>query len=328
MNIGIIFGGKSFEHEISIITAYQLRKKLMLYHRIFMIYVDIEGGVHSCSKMTINDFKERKYKFKKLNIKSLELDVIIGAMHGENGEDGYAYNFARICNVKYFGSKGFGSSICLDKYKTYNFLSKNEINMIPSYVYTYENYLNGDNIEEFPCIVKPLYGGSSIGIEVINNSDEAISKLSSAFEYTDRILVQKYYENVIEYNLALTEDDYSNLEKINNKNEIFSFENKYTDSFKLIHQELVDDELYERFKEISRKVYNLLDLNGIVRIDFFLLDNEIYVNEVNTTPGALSMYLFDDFIEVFNKSLNRELRIKNVKYKVNYGILKNTNINK
>ena len=328
MNIGIIFGGKSFEHEISIITAYQLKKKLLEYHNVYMIYVDINGNIYDCSKMNLNNFKNNKLRFNKLKLNKLHLDIIIGAMHGENGEDGYAYNFARINNIKYFGSKGFGSSIALDKYKTYTYLSNNGIKMIPSYIYTYNDYLKGKDIEEYPCIVKPLYGGSSIGIEVIKNNDEAICKLSNAFEFTDKILVQKYYDNIIEYNLALTEFDYSNLERINSKNEIFSFENKYNDSFKLIHQELINDDLYDRFKEIGRKVYELLDLNGIIRIDFFLINNEIYVNEVNTTPGALSMYLFDDFMEVFNKSLNNVLREKNVNYKVNYGILKNSNINK
>ena len=328
MNIGIIFGGKSFEHEISIITAYQVKKKLEEYHNVYMIYVDINGNIYNSSKMSLNDFKENKLKFKRLNLKNMKLDIIVGAMHGENGEDGYAYNFARINNIKYFGSKGFGSSISLDKYKSYNYLSHNGIKMIESKIYTYDDYLYGKDIEEFPCIIKPINGGSSIGIEIINNQEEVIDKLSKVFRYTDKVIIQKYYENISEYNMALTEFDYSNLERINNKDNIFTFENKYNDSFKFMHQELNNDKLYNDFKDVSRKVYELLDLNGIVRIDFFLIDNEIYVNEINTTPGALSMYLFDDFIEVFNKSLKYTLRENNVKINVNYSILKNSNINK
>mgnify|MGYP003318676605 CR=1 FL=1 len=133
---------------------------------------------------------------------------------------------------------------------------------------------------------------------------------------------------MIEYNLALSEFDYSNLERINNKSEIFTYENKYTDSFKLLHQEISDNDRIEEFKEVARKIYNMLDLNGIVRIDFFVIDNRIYVNEINTIPGALSMYLFDDFIDVFNRSLNYALRDNYVKYMINYSILKNSKINK
>ena len=143
MNIGILFGGKSFEHSISIITAYQLKNKLQDYHNIFMIYFDINGNVYDCSKLTFKEFKENKKGFKKLNLSKMKLDLIVGAMHGENGEDGLAYNFARINNLPYFGSKGFGSSISLDKYKTYQFLSKNGIDMIDTYLYTYQDYLNG-----------------------------------------------------------------------------------------------------------------------------------------------------------------------------------------
>ena len=328
MNIGIIFGGKSFEHEISIITAFQVKNKLESLYKISMIYVDINGCIFDSSKSLLADFKQGKPKLKKINIKRLNLDILIGCMHGENGEDGYACNFAKIYNIKYFGSDTFGSSICLDKYKTYNYLSNNGIKMIETYIYTYEDYLEGKKIDNFPLIIKPLLGGSSVGIEVIKSKEELTDGLIRAFDYSKKLIIQPYIENLIEYNLALTEEDYSILERINNKSDIFSFENKYQDSFKLMHQELTDVDKLEDFKKIARKVYDILDLSGIVRIDFFVIDNEIYVNEINTTPGALAMYLFDDFIEVFNKSLNYKLREEYVKYNLNYSILKNSNINK
>lgn len=328
MNIGIIFGGKSFEHEISVITAYQVKKKLEEMYKISMLYVDINGVVWDSTKSLLNDYKIGKPKLKKLNINRLNLNVIVGCMHGENGEDGYAYNFARINNIKYFGTKGFGSSICMDKYKSFNYLTNNGIKMIDTYVYTFNDYLTGKLIENFPVIVKPIYGGSSLGVVVIKNKDELVEGLIEAFTYTDTLVVQPFVEQVVEYNMALTEEDYSVLERINHKSEIFSYQNKYSDSFKLLHQELTNMDKLEEFKTIGRRVYEILSLNGIVRIDFFLIDDEIYVNEINTTPGALSIYLFDDFMEVFNKSLNYVLKENYVKYKLNYSILKNSNINK
>lgn len=328
MNIGIIFGGKSFEHEISVITAYQVKKKLEEMYKISMLYVDINGVVWDSTKSLLNDYKIGKPKLKKLNINRLNLNVIVGCMHGENGEDGYAYNFARINNIKYFGTKGFGSSICMDKYKSFNYLTNNGIKMVDTYVYTFNDYLTGKLIENFPVIVKPIYGGSSLGVVVIRNKDELVEGLIEAFTYTDTLVVQPFVEQVVEYNMALTEEDYSVLERINHKSEIFSYQNKYSDSFKLLHQELTNMDKLEEFKTIGRRVYEILSLNGIVRIDFFLIDDEIYVNEINTTPGALSIYLFDDFMEVFNKSLNYVLKENYVKYKLNYSILKNSNINK
>lgn len=328
MNIGIIFGGKSFEHEISVITAFQVKKKLEEMYKISMLYVDINGVVWDSTKSLLNDYKIGKPKLKKLNINRLNLNVIVGCMHGENGEDGYAYNFARINNIKYFGTKGFGSSICMDKYKSFNYLTNNGIKMIDTYVYTFNDYLKGKLIEDLPVIVKPIYGGSSLGVVVIKNKEELVEGLIEAFTYTDTLVVQPFIEQVVEYNMALTEEDYSVLERINHKSEIFSYQNKYSDSFKLLHQELTNMDKLEEFKTIARRVYELLSLNGIVRIDFFVIDDEIYVNEINTTPGALSIYLFDDFMEVFNKSLNYVLKENYVKYKLNYSILKNSNINK
>ena len=328
MNIGIIFGGKSFEHEISVITAFQVKKKLEEMYKISMLYVDINGVDWDSTKSLLNDYKIGKPKLKKLNINRLNLNVIVGFMQCENGEDGYAYNFARINNIKYFGTKGFGSSICMDNYKSFNYLSNNGIKMIDTYVYTFNDYLTGKLIENFPVIVKPIYGGSSLGVVVIKNKDELVEGLIEAFTYTDTLVVQPFVEQVVEYNMALTEEDYSVLERINHKSEIFSYQNKYSDSFKLLHQELTNMDKLEEFKTIGRRVYEILSLNGIVRIDFFLIDDEIYVNEINTTPGALSIYLFDDFMEVFNKSLNYVLKENYVKYKLNYSILKNSNINK
>ena len=81
----LISGGNSVEHEISIITAYQLKKKLLEYHNVYMIYVDINGNIYDCSKMNLNNFKNNKLSFNKLKLNKLHLDIIIGAMHGENG---------------------------------------------------------------------------------------------------------------------------------------------------------------------------------------------------------------------------------------------------
>lgn len=305
INLGIIFGGKSYEHDISIITAYQLRKKLELNYNIFLIYITIDGKIYDASRMLLDDFKHQKYKrLKKLKLKKMHLQIIVGAMHGENGEDGLAYSFARLNNIKYFGCDLFAGSLCLDKYKSYQFLAANGIKMLDTEFYCYKDYLSGKKLEKFPCIVKPLSGGSSLGIVVIKDASELEQLLVKAFSYSEELIVEPYYENIEEYNLALSEEDYSNLERINKKDDIFSFDNKYSDSFKVMHQSIDSNaRLYKKFCKVGRKVYDLIGAKGIIRIDFFLINNEIIVNEVNTTPGALAMYLFDDFIKVFNKSI-------------------------
>ncbi len=324
IRLGILFGGRSYEHEISIITAYQLKKKLEKEYELHFIYVSLNGDFYNADRMELNDFKvENKTKLKKLNLKKLNLAAVVIAMHGENGEDGLGAAFAKLNHLKYVGCDLLAASICMDKYKSYLYLNSNGIPMVNTLRYTYQDYLSGQMLEEFPCIVKPVKGGSSLGIVVIKKPEDCQKLLKTAFEYSHELVVQPYYEELEEYNLALSEDEISILEKIHKKDDIFSFENKYSDSFKLMHQGLVEQEDYEAFTDIGRRVYDFLGAHGIIRIDFFKINNQIYVNEVNTTPGALAMYLFPDFNQVFKKTLDRVLRTEEKSYPNSHFLIKN-----
>ncbi len=328
MKLGIIFGGKSYEHEISVITAFQLKKKLEKEYELHMIYVSLEGKIYNADKMKLKDFKFNHYKkLKKLKLHKWGLNVLVGAMHGENGEDGLAAAFAKIHNIKYFGCDLFASSLCLDKYRTYLYLSNNGVKMVKTMYYTYEDYLKNKKIKYMPCIIKPLCGGSSIGISIAKTEEELDSKLNEAFSYSKEVIIEPYYEELLEFNLALNEKNFSQLEEIHKKDEIFSFENKYSDSFKVIHQSIIEHNRYDEFCKIARKVYNLIGAKGIIRLDFFMIDGVIYVNEVNTTPGALAMYLFEDFNQIFSEALKNCLAEEDKKYPNTHFLLKN-NINK
>lgn len=328
MRLGILFGGASYEHEISIITAYQLKKKIEKEYEIHLVYVSLDGKFYNADKMRLNDFKLSQYKkLKKLKLDKLKLDVIVGAMHGENGEDGLACAFAKIHGIKYLGCDLFAGSLSLDKYRSYLYLAKNGVKMVKTMGYTYEDYLKNKKIPYMPCIIKPVYGGSSIGIVIAKTKEELPDKLNEAFGYSKEVIIEPYYESLEEYNLALNETTFSELEQIHKRDDIFSFENKYSDSFKVVHQNIVEHPKYEDFCKVARKTYDLIHARGIIRIDFFLINDEIYVNEINTTPGALAMYLFSDFSEVFHDSLKICLQEKSKTYPNSHFLLKN-NINK
>lgn len=333
MNLGILFGGNSLEHEISIITAYQTKKRLEKNHNINMIYIDFENNIYNCNKMELNDFKNnnlkklKKASLVKNGLKGIMLDCMILSLHGENSEDGIGAALCRFYHIPYVGSDILASSIALDKYRCYKYLSNNGINMIDSILYTYDDYLNGKKIDVFPCIIKPIYGGSSIGIFICNNELELDEKIVESFKSSDQVIIQRYYDNISEFNLAVYENGVSRLDKIDVKNSFFTFEDKYISEFKQMHKAMCDDSLYSNFKEIGRNVYKLLDASGIIRIDFFMIDNDIYVNEVNIIPGGLAMYLFDDFDRVINECINIAIMKKNNIYKKG-NFLAKSNINK
>ncbi|MGM9969728.1 MAG: ATP-grasp domain-containing protein [Anaeroplasma sp.] len=327
MKIGILFGGNSLEHEISIITAFQLKNKLKSIYDVVMLYIDFDSKIFDVSTTTLNDFKNNKIKARIISMEKVKnkIDCIIIATHGENGEDGIAAALCEFYNIPYVGCNVLAASLCMNKWKTYQLLSRNGITMLETKHYTFNDFLNGIDLNDFPVIIKPIYGGSSIGISVCNKKEELDDCLIEAFKYNDEIIVQKYYKNLEEYNLAIYEGGVSELEKITNKNDIFSFDNKYNESFKQFHQKLIDEK--EEFVNISKEIYKILGLSGLIRIDFFKINNEIIVNEINTTPGALAMYLFPNFEYVIKDLVNLALTKKKKRYSRG-NFLKNCEINK
>lgn len=331
MKIGIIFGGNSKEHEISIITAYAVKRKLINFYDVKMIYIDFNQNVYDASKLSLNDFKNKKYKKLKKTmlvqhgIKSTSLDCAVLAVHGENCEDGIISALCRFYNIPFVGCDILASSISLDKFATYQYL-KNDLPLIETKRYTRHDFIIGNVVDYFPCILKPTYGGSSIGINICSSKDEFFIKAKESLKECDEIIIQPFYKDIIEYNMAFYENGNSKLEKIDKKSEYFSFDDKYNESFKMIHQKLVlDDE--EKFITLGRRVYELLRCKGIIRIDFFKIKDEIYINEINTIPGSLGMYLFDNFSNILMEEIELEMKRKNNVYCMN-GYLQIKSFNK
>lgn len=331
MKIGIFFGGNSKEHEISIITAYAVKRKLINFYDVKMIYIDFNQNVYDASKLSLNDFKNKKYKKLKKTmlvqhgIKSTSLDCAVLAVHGENCEDGIISALCRFYNIPFVGCDILASSISLDKFATYQYL-KNDLPLIETKRYTRHDFIIGNVVDYFPCILKPTYGGSSIGINICSSKDEFFIKAKESLKECDEIIIQPFYKDILEYNMAFYENGNSKLEKIDKKSEYFSFDDKYNESFKMIHQKLVlDDE--EKFITLGRRVYELLRCKGIIRIDFFKIKDEIYINEINTIPGSLGMYLFDNFSNILMEEIELEMKRKNNVYCMN-GYLQIKSFNK
>lgn len=321
MNLGILFGGNSLEHEISIVSAYGLSKRLSPFYQITMIYMDHQHNIFQSNRLSLSDYKEnnlkklKKTRFVFKGIKNKKIDCMLLCMHGENGEDGIASALCRYYKIPFVGSEILASSICIDKNASYRYLAKNGVPMVKTQSYTYQDYIKGKRIKEYPCIIKPVYGGSSIGIYVCKDEGEFEQNIVHAFEYGKEFIIQPYFETLEEFNLAIYEKGFSKLERIDKKDEIFSFNNKYNESFKLMHQTLEENELYESIKKIGRKAYELLRCSGIIRIDFFVIEGKVYLNEVNILPGALAMYLFDDFISVIESCIEVAMQKKEIVYK-------------
>lgn len=325
MNIGILFGGKSYEHDISIITANIIYHALKDKHEVLLLYITKDGNFEQPKKMNINDFasdkKYRKFLFAKGGIKVgckyKDVDVLITTMHGINGEDGLASIICNLYNIPFVGSNHISSGLLMDKYLTYAVLRSNCINTIHT-----KYFLKNDkiNINDFPVIVKPARLGSSIGISKITSYDDLERKCKEAFLYDDKIIIQPFIEEFREFNQAAYFTDgniiVSNVEEVFKSLDILSFEDKYVSSkVGKGHAFVFDEKIIARISEITKKIYSLFELSGIVRIDYIFKDNIIFVNEINTTPGSLAFYLFEEKLEFLLKKLiaNSLLEFQNKK---------------
>ena len=175
--------------------------------------------------------------------------------------------------------------------------------------YIYNEHLNLNSIE-FPVIVKPCKCGSSIGINVCNNKKELIKAIKIAKKYDNNILIEKFLSNKLELECAVLKNKnklyISDIGEIKNENNWYDYNSKYINK---INTEIsdIDKKLKKEIRSISKKIFNILNCKDLSRIDFFCdLDNEkLYVNEINTIPGALSYYLFESKGIYFDELLDK-----------------------
>lgn len=329
MNIGVIFGGESCEHDISIITGEQLISKCNEYlYNIYPIYIDKQGNWLTGKKLVDLDNFEKGVKSSKKctflpNSKSLyvkngskynklvDLDMCFLCLHGARGEDGSVAGILELSKIPYSACSMCASSVCMDKCVFKTFLNGLGVECVPGFCIEENDYyldknscLDKINNLEYPIILKPSRQGSSIGVEVCRSIDELDNKIKSAFRYDKKILVEKYVNIKKEVNIALFinkgEFVVSSTEEPVTSDEILSFDNKYRknaggfDTIKRIMPANLSIEDEIKIKDTAILVYKALEMFGIVRFDFIQDEfGKIFLNEVNTIPGSMANYLFD-----------------------------------
>ncbi|QWU80018.1 D-alanine--D-alanine ligase [Campylobacter novaezeelandiae] len=317
MNYAIIFGGNSYEHEISIVSAVVLKKILK---EVIFIFCDSERNFYliPSEKMNSKTFCKALYKKEKqiflknagfyqknlFNEKKIEFDCAINLIHGKDGEDGKIAALFDFYKINYIGARLEASVLSYNKELTKLYAQKVGVKTLPYFMI--KKYDNQKQDIEFPVILKPARLGSSIGISVAKNEKEFEYAKDVAFEFDDEILVESFKNNIKEYNLAgcMIDDEFifSIIEEPN-KQEYLDFKQKYLSfsSHTTIKEAPLEERLKEKLKENFKKIYNPLFKGALIRCDFFIINDEVYLNEINPNPGSLANYLFDNFTEVLQK---------------------------
>lgn len=286
--IGLIYGGKSVEHEVSEITAESIRKNIdREKFEVIEIYVNKEG------------------KFDR-NLLA-QINVAFLAWHGPNCEDGKFQKFLEKKKIKYIGSDAKASRINLDKdlqkryfqkagLKTVNFFAVSS--KIPSKIITKKIIKNFG----YPCFIKPSNTGSTLGINRCKNEKELNSALKEARKISPKIVIEKAVEKPREIEVAVLGNKkliISEPGEILTKGRVYSYESKYFKPFKT--QTVAKNLSLKTIKEIKKMAkisYRATGCCGYARIDFFLAkDEEIYINEINTLPGFTKISMFPKMME-------------------------------
>ncbi len=316
----IIYGGKSVEHDISVITALQVMRNLPDGYDFLPVYIDRDGiwwTAENLNEINIYDnfHKHAKkptqvtfsvgenlllLKRHKKFLPYVKVKAVLNCCHGATGEDGCLAGLLNCCFVPYTSCDVVSSALCMDKAVMKDILKANKISSASYLVLKYQQY-DIENVlkkVKFPVIVKPSTLGSSIGITVCKNKKQFVEALDLAFSFDHKVLVEKLVENLREFNCAcfmLKEHLFTSfVNEVTNKGEIYSFEDKYLASETNSHE--AEKNLAKKIKMLTEKIYNLFDCSGVVRVDFLYDEKEkvLYVNEINSIPGSLGFYLFKD----------------------------------
>lgn len=330
ITVGILFGGKSVEHEISLISAHNIVAAIDRDK-----YAPLLIGIDKNGRWLISDeeFLQQAAQIKQANRPKLEqvaadnavvfvpagrgklinifnpslsykIDAVFPVLHGTFGEDGAIQGLLKTAEVPFVGASVLGSAIGMDKIVAKSLLRDANIPIAKFIVVTAhtKNELHYDSIVKelgSPFFVKPADSGSSVGVNKVHNATELTAAIGTAFKYTDRVLIEECISGQeIECAVLGNEHPKASLpgEIVTTRGyDFYSYAAKYLDDNGALLKipANLPPELSEKIMALAVKTFQVLACEGLGRVDFFLKDDgTAVVNEINTIPGftAISMY--------------------------------------
>ena len=344
--IGVIFGSRSCEREVAIISAVQLMRHAdREKYDIIPVYISEDGNWYTGDKLkeiqTYKPFhpdqkgiirvfpdlssgsgalltvrKDSGLFARERTEIAARIDAYIIVMHGLNGEDGTLQGLMELINVPYTSTGVAGSALGMDKIMMKQFFQGAGLPVLPGLSFTRSGFSREreavlNKVEKelgFPVFVKPANLGSSIGVSRADDTESLADSLELAFEYDRRVLVEKGLDRPIELNCSVMGYDdvveASPIEMPLNNDEFLDFKDKYLASggskgMASLHRVLpapIEEELKNEIQEMSRTIFRMLDCKGVVRIDYMFdkHSEKLYITEINTIPGSLAFYLWEN----------------------------------
>ncbi|MFC3041663.1 D-alanine--D-alanine ligase [Virgibacillus xinjiangensis] len=346
IKVGIIFGGKSAEHEVSLQSAKNIveaidRKK----YDIVLIGIDKNGKwqVNDPSSYLVNADNPKQIKLSKSdeNVAIVpgatrnqfihqstydqldQLDVVFPIVHGTLGEDGSLQGMLRLINLPFVGPSVLGSSVCMDKDVAKRLLKESGVNVAKGLSFTRakKEKIDYDEAVDYlgtPMFIKPANQGSSVGVSKVSTKEEFEKAVDEAFQYDRKLIIEEGIDGrEIECSvLGNEEPKASKLGEILPQSDFYSYESKYIDekgADLAIPADLPQD-VTNKMQQVAVDAFEALQCEGLARVDFFLTDDgEIYVNEVNTLPGFTKISMYPKLWEIsglpYEELINRLIEL-------------------
>lgn len=307
--IAIVAGGDSSEYEVSVNSATQVNNVLSNKYNLYTIIIrgtnwyweDKKGRAHAIDK---NDFtlviSDNKVRF----------DAVFIAIHGTPGENGLLQGYFDMLDIPYSSCNAFCSALTFNKHACKLFLKEYGIAMADALLLrTGKPFTSGEITKRIglPCFVKPNDSGSSFGVSKVKTIEELVPAIATAFKESDEVLIESFMPGTeVACGVVKTKGRSIVLPvtEIVSKNEFFDYEAKYTPGkSEEITPARLSEEVTAEIQRLSSEIYDLLGCNGIVRIDFIIINDKPWFLEINSVPGMTMESLIPQQAKVYGIAL-------------------------
>ncbi len=324
LRVGLLFGGRSGEHEVSIRSAGAIAQGLAAasnasQYDCVPFYIQKDGTWQSPeisaevlaagTPLPCGDIPGDRAQLWQFPPAAATVDVWFPILHGPNGEDGCIQGLFQLMQVPHVGGGVLGSSVGMDKIAMKMAFAEAGLSQVEYATITRAQVWSDpcvfpkacDAVEAkvgYPCFVKPANLGSSVGIAKVRDRQELEAALDDAATYDRRIIIEAGVADAREVECAVLGNDRpkaSVIGEITFESDFYDYETKYTDgAAQLIIPAQLPESVVSRIQDLAVKAFQTIDVAGLSRVDFFYQPStdEIFINEINTLPGftALSMY--------------------------------------
>ncbi|WP_185873763.1 D-alanine--D-alanine ligase [Blattabacterium cuenoti] len=310
--IAILMGGYTEESLISIKSGKVVfdslnKKKEFELYKIFIFK----------NKWFLKDDKNKEYCINKHNFtvsfgkeKILKFDCVFNVIHGTPGEDGILSAYFHLLKIPYTGCHFHHANITFNKKYCLTLLQKFGVKTAKSFFLNKKQSFNQKDIIKkigLPCFVKPNRSGSSLGISKVYKENEFLKAVEIAFKIDEEIIIESFLNGIeISVGVISLNNDIKILPitEIISKNDFFDFESKYSGKSKEITPAILPKDIENKIKKLAKKIAIILNLSGISRSEYIIVNGTPFFLEINTIPGLLNESIFPKQLEVAGISLS------------------------